>query len=78
MNEQAHTAAETPYFYFLRIQWQHPAGALVTKAIHGVAPVRPGMSRHKLFTMLREDLITRSGAPATADVTAFELTPDTI
>lgn len=67
---------EVPHFYLLRIQWQHSSGALATSVIHGVAPVRPGMSRHKLFTMLRDEAVARSGAPSTADVTAFELVPD--
>jgi hypothetical protein len=67
---------ETAYFYLLRIQWQHPSGALATSVVHGVAPVRPGMSRHKLFTMLRDEAIARTGAPSTADVTSFELAPN--
>ena len=71
-------ADETPYFYLLRIQWQHPSGALAASVVHGIAPVRPGMSRHKLFTMLRDEAIARTGAPSTADVTSFELTPDTL
>jgi hypothetical protein len=69
---------EVSYFYLLRIQWQHPSGALAASVVHGVVPVSPGMSRHKLFTMLRDQAIARTGAPGTADITSFELAPDTL
>jgi len=69
---------EIPYFYLMRIQWQHPSGGLATAVAHGIAPVRPGMSRLQVFTVLRADAIARVGAPSTADVTSFALAPDTI
>ena len=69
---------EVSYFYLLRIQWQHPSGALAASVVHGVAPVRAGMSRHKLFTTLRDEAIARTGAPSTADVTTFELAPNAL
>jgi len=69
-------AAETvSYFFLLRIQWQ-VGGGMAATVLHGTHPVRAGQGRHEVFTELRDMAITRVGAPADADITAFTLEPD--
>ena len=68
-------AESVPYFFLLRLQWS-VGGGLAASVFHGTHSVRPGESRHQIFTELRDLALQKVGAPANADITAFILEPD--